>query len=59
MQVATNNLEWYTYGTWESMGDFFDHLHSDHIQKLRQWTTKNDVVWKLSILRDVGCNKKY
>jgi hypothetical protein len=54
VQVATNNMEWYTCGTWESYGDFMDHFHSKHIRKLRDWAADHDLVWKMSPVRKLG-----
>jgi quinol monooxygenase YgiN len=48
--VATNNLEWYIFGIWDSYADYMEHFHSKHCQKLRQWDADHDVVWKRSTL---------
>jgi quinol monooxygenase YgiN len=51
VQVATNNLEWYMYGAWDSYDGFIDHFYSKHIRKLQDWAADHNLVWKMSHLR--------
>jgi quinol monooxygenase YgiN len=57
-KVATNNLEWYVYGTWESYEDYYNHFHSKHIQKLREWNADHDIIWRLSPLIRISKEKE-
>lgn len=51
---ATDNVQFWGYGTWESMEDFVDHFKSDHVRDLKQFARDNDIVWMLSPLYKIG-----
>jgi len=50
-KLATHNDQFYLYGSWASEDAWKDHVESDHIHKLAQWTDKNDVVYFNSPLK--------
>jgi quinol monooxygenase YgiN len=58
-QVATNNLEWYVYGSWDSYEDWAAHFQSKHIRKLRDWVADHDIIWKQSLLRRRARRSEY
>lgn len=51
---ATDNQVFYTYGTWDDMRAYIDHIESDHVHELLKWTAEKDITWFLEPLIKVG-----
>jgi len=52
-KVATDNTHWYTYGTWDSMSDYLDHLESKHVSKLLEYFDDEDIIYFIQPLKAV------
>lgn len=50
----TNNLEFWGYGTWESLEDYMDHIETEHVHQLHQFARDNGIVWCLSPMYKIG-----
>jgi len=53
-KIATDNTKFYGYGTWDSMRDYMDHFHSQHLNDLVGYTNSKDIVWFLTPMEKVG-----
>ncbi|GBF91363.1 hypothetical protein Rsub_04103 [Raphidocelis subcapitata] len=53
-KTLNDNVQWYSYGTWDSMDDVQRHFESDHVQKLRDRLGELRVYWRLTMLHKIG-----
>jgi quinol monooxygenase YgiN len=53
-KTITDNVEFWGYGTWDSMEDYVQHFKSDYVRNLRKFARENGIVWMLAPLYKIG-----
>jgi len=53
-KIASDNTQFYVYGTWESFEDYVEHYKADYTKKLLQYNDKNDIVYFIAPLEKIG-----